>query len=340
MRREFLELLGCSVAGAYVLPSWTTLMATTKLDEIPMRGIYLPGWRAVTQIRIQRIYDFLLQNNLNTLMIDVKNAFGELFYQPKSNLAIEIGAQVATIDGQKRSLDFDSLIGELKNRRIRLVARHTMFVDKKLFKGMNNFALEVGHNQYWVDMGNDEVVNYNLELLAQEMTFGFDEIVLDYIRYPDLPGYGMEDDRCVRIDKVVKTVQQLLKSGNIKLGLQVFGYSAWSHYKSNVGQRISSLQRYVDTIYPMLYPSHFYSGSLGYRVPAEHPFEIISEGYREAKLKVTTDCKIVPMLQCFSYTPERIVQQIKAVAKLKMPGFVCWNPAGNYRKLAAAIQLL
>ncbi len=339
-RREVLLLLGTGILGFVVHPLWGIDQISLKLDSIPIRGIYLPGWRGVNKSRIQRIANFLTENGLNALMIDVKNAFGELFYQPECDLAEAIGAQVKTIDRQKRSLDFDVLASELKSLGIRLIARHTMFVDKTLYKGMPEFALTIGHNQYWVDMKNDSVLEYNLELLEQESTLGFDEIVLDYIRFPDLPGFGDEDDRCDRIDRIVQAAGEVLKRKNVELGLQVFGYSAWSHYKSNVGQRIGTLQKYADTIYPMLYPSHFYSGSLGYRNPSEHPFEIISTGYREAMLKVTTQCQIIPMIQGFSYTPARIASQINAVVQMKMPGFICWNPAGNHRKLVDALKLI
>lgn len=339
-RRELLRLFGCTAVGLVLSPNWAWCQGESPLDTIPVRGIYLPGWKGVNQTRVQKALTFLKENRLNTLMIDVKNAFGELFFEPKSDLAIEIGAQVSTIDGQKRSLDYEALASLLKSNGIRLIARHTMFVDKALFKGKPDFRLTIGHNQYWVDMKSDEVLKYNLELLQQELGLGFDEIVLDYIRFPDLAGYGREDDRCDRIDCVVKRVNEMLKTGSVELGLQVFGYSAWSHYKSNVGQRILTLQRYADNIYPMLYPSHFYSGSLGYSDPEEHPFEVIREGYKEAKLKVTSGCRIIPMIQGFSYTPEKLVQQVNAVIELKMPGFVCWNPAGNHRRLAEALKLV
>ena len=339
-RREALKLLGCSVPWNILLPVPVWTGDSGMLTDIPVRGIYLPGWKGVNQSRVQRIFEFLLANKLNTLMIDVKNALGELFYQPESELALQIGAQVTTIEGQKRSLDLGDLVHEAQKHNIRLIARHTMFVDKALYKGVPEFKLAIGHGQYWVDMKNDAVVDYNLELLSQEMSLGFDEIVLDYIRFPDLPGFGKENDRCDRIDSVVKSSKEVLEGANVQLGLQVFGYSAWSHYKSNVGQRIETLQNYADTIYPMLYPSHFNRGTLGFADPEKHPYEIISAGYREAFVKISTDCRIIPMIQGFSYSPEEITSQINAVKKEKMPGFISWNPSGNHRKLALAMEVL
>jgi len=320
-RREALKLICHSLAGVFILSLPKPGLGLGNEPDVPVRGIYVPGWNGVNQFRIDQLMNFLSSNQLNTLMIDVKNAHGDLFYPPASDLACRIGARVKTRNGALRSLDLDYLTRESKKHGIRLIARHVLFADKVLYENIPGFRLVRNRGQYWVNMENEEVVNYNLELIAQEMQSGFDEIVLDYIRYPDLPGFRTEAIRCARIDHVVQSVKDVLKETGVQLGLQVFGYSAWSHYSSNVGQRIETLQLYSDTIYPMLYPSHFFKGTMGFNAPDEHPFEIISGGYQAAISKITTACKIIPMIQGFSYSPEKIKQQILAVKKRKNAGF-------------------
>ena len=337
-RREALKLIGHSLAGIFMLSLPKPVLGFNNDLEIPIQGIYVPGWNGVNQYRIDQLINFLADNQLNTLMIDVKNAHGDLFFSPVPEMAKQIDAQVKTRNGALRSLDLDYLTRKAKEQGIRLIARHVMFADKVLYDHIPEFRLVSGRGQSWVDMENDKVVNYNLELLTQEMQSGFDEIVLDYIRYPDMPGFRTEAIRCTRIDQIVQSVKEVLKGSSVQLGLQLFGYSAWSHYSSNVGQRIETLQLYADTIYPMLYPSHFHKGTMGFSDPNAHPFEMISGGYRAAISKITTDCKIIPMIQGFSYAPEKIAQQILAVKKDKMPGFICWNPSGNHSQLAQALK--
>ena len=79
---------------------------------------------------------------------------------------------------------------------------------------------------------------------------------------------------------------------------------------------------------------------MGFSDPNKHPYEIISMGYKAAVSKIESDCKIIPMLQCFSYSPENIAKQIIAVKDNHMPGYICWNPSGNYSPLSDALNLL
>lgn len=338
-RRTALKLLGVSLTGVIIASAPVLAFSTTNRYIIPTRGIYVPGWKGVNRYRIDILMDFMIENNLNTLMIDLKDAHGDLFYEPELELAQKIGAQTTTISGQHRSIYLDYLIESTYKNSIRLIGRHVMFSDKKLYNQMPEFRLKRGHKQYWVDMENAQVIDYNMELIRQESKMGFNEIVLDYIRFPDLQGFGTEDNRCNTIDTIVKMVNDILKEAGVGLGLQIFGYSAWSHNSSNVGQRIETLQLYADTLYPMLYPSHFHKGTLGYEDPNRYPFEIISSGYEAAISKITTNCHIIPMLQSFSYSPENISKQIMAVHSLHMPGYICWNPSGNYSKLSQALKL-
>jgi hypothetical protein len=63
-------------------------------------GIYIPGWKAVSRKSVDRLVNFVRRSRLNTLLIDVKNARGELFYTPQSLLARRIRSQARTRDGR------------------------------------------------------------------------------------------------------------------------------------------------------------------------------------------------------------------------------------------------
>ena len=234
-RREALLHLGYTLGGAFAITWSFRSTAINMAHTIHNRGIYVPGWKAVNEHRVAKLLAFMVENNLNTLMIDVKNAYGKLFYKPQSKLAQTINAQTTTVDGHYRALHMGHLLQQAKKYGIRLIARHVMFSDQTLFNQMPTLNIERGFKQYWVNMMHQQVINYNLELLAQEADMGFDEIVLDYIRFPDMNGFGTEQERCNRIDHIVETVSKLLKPKGVKLGLQIFGYSAWSHRFSNVG---------------------------------------------------------------------------------------------------------
>lgn len=319
------------------------LMFPPKLcfGSTKVKGIYAPGWRAVSKTGIDNLVNFANENNINTFMINVKNVRGELFYPAKNSLAKKIDCQVRTAEGSKRSLYFDYLMEQADKNNIRLIARHAMFWDNNLYDGVEKFRLWMReHKRFdekWVDLRKDEVIDYNLELLQEEQKLGFDEIVLDYIRFPDTNRFGNSEEKCCTIDKIVEKASKAVSS--IDFSVQVFGYAAWDYRKAGVGQRVQTLSPHVDIIYPMVYPSHFWPGSLGFENPVEHPYEFVSLGYKEAVKKVKDNTKIMPMIQAFGYLPKNILSQIKAVYDNNMPGFVCWNPTGKYEVLGQAMKL-
>jgi hypothetical protein len=123
----------------------------------------------------------------------------------------------------------------------------------------------------------------------------------------------------------------------------------------------------------MIYPSHYYPGSLGFKNPAEHPYEIVFNSVHEAvkrlqmynakqaeiaassTLAATLDPNLIPStirpwLQDFDlgadYTAPMVRAQIQAVydAASSSPklisGWMLWNPSNVYTKeaLEAAIS--
>ncbi len=298
-------------------------------------GIYVPGWKAVSRNSIDRLVNFVRRNGLNTLMIDVKNARGELFYTPRSLLARRIGSQARTRDGRTVSLPMDYLLDLASHHRLKLIARHVMFRDLRLYQAREDFRLWSKGTQQWVDMRQKGVVEYNLDLLTEEKKFGFSEIALDYIRFPATNKFGAGTEKCAIIDSIVRTARETVGK-DAELGVQVFGYTAWHHRKAGVGQRIPTLAPHVDVVYPMLYPSHFWPGSFGFKDPSRHPYEIIAMGYKAAMGQVGTGTRVIPMIQAFRYSREDVRAQLKAVRDLEMPGYICWNSAGAYERFFPA----
>jgi len=131
-----------------------------------------------------------------------------------------------------------------------------------------------------------------------------------------------------------------------------------------VGQIIEDAYDNFDFIAPMIYPSHFYTGFMGYKNPAAYPYEVIKYSMESALEKLvkheaqnlgmpvtaTTTLyslpsfnrekitkKLRPWLQDFDlgsvYTVEMVKQEMKA---LEDAGFknswMIWNPKNDYRR--------
>ncbi len=299
------------------------------------RAAYFPGWNLVTHSRANKVLSFCEKNNINAIMIDLKNVRGELFFHTGNFTAGYINAEARTAEGYRRIIDMDYLAKESAKRGIKIIGRFVMFRDIRLYQNYPEYQME--SDEHWVDLRKDEVVNYNLSLLYEAGKLPVDEIALDYIRYPDKSGFGNSDQKLDCIEEIVEKCAETVHNSGTELSVYVFGWVAWNR-KENIGQSIPRLAPYVDVIYPMLYPSHFYSGSLGFRNPSNHPYEIIRQGY-EAAAAESGGTTIIPMLQLFWYTPSMILEQLKAVYCNNMPGFGCWNAAGNYKLLTRALSL-
>ena len=102
-----------------------------------------------------------------------------------------------------------------------------------------------------------------------------------------------------------------------------------------IGQRLTDAVGAVDYIDPMMYPSHYASGHLGFANPAEHPIEIISHGLEEglpAFANSTTEVR--PWIQAFNlgaiYDGTMIREEINTVEKYTSAGWLLWNAENRY----------
>ena len=325
-RRQFLGRFGTLAAvpaiatGEELFPSKTT------------QGIYLPGWKAVGSANLSRAERVLDRLGLNTLMVDLKDANGEVFFEADNKIGRAL--QARTAHGHRRTLNFTKLRA-LQDKGIRVLGRHVMFRDRGLYMHSEKLRLHQKRNEYWVDPRLEGALDYNLELLGQSHDICFDEIVLDYIRFPAVNGFGSLEKKCEHIDEVVAEARKHVDA----LGVQVFGWAAWRHEKAGVGQRIPTLDPHIDHVYPMVYPSHFQKGSFGFDDPNEHPGYILRASYKAAIKKVSRPEKVVPMVQSFWYEPEQVRAQLNAVADAEMSGYVAWNARGSYDLLERALAI-
>lgn len=74
---------------------------------------------------------------------------------------------------------------------------------------------------------------------------------------------------------------------NIILSADVFGLVT-NHDIVSIGQNLESFLLYFDYVGPMVYPSHYASGSFGFKRPDDHPYEIIANALKNAHERIDT----------------------------------------------------
>ena len=203
----------------------------------------------------------------------------------------------------------------------------------------------------WVDPASQEVWDYNLEIAKEAIKVGFDEINFDYIRFPSDGNtanivYPFWDGKTLKkeiMKRFFEYINQRLEPLGTPISADLFGLTMSSTNDLGIGQWLENSAPYFDYVCPMVYPSHYPNGFMGFGNPAQHPYEIISTelikgNERLASLSALNPdlklAKIRPWLQDFDmgaiYDGEMIRLQKKATEDGNGFGWLLWNPKNIY----------
>ncbi len=126
------------------------------------------------------------------------------------------------------------------------------------------------------------------------------------------------------------------------ISADLFGQTTSDTGDMGIGQVLENAMSYFDYIDPMVYPSHYISGFLGYPKPAMYPYEVVkyemATAVRRSKVASSSPLLMRPWLQAFDlgaiYTPEMVRIQIKATYDAGLTSWILWNAGSVYNKSA------
>lgn len=301
-----------------------------------VKAIYVTSQTAQLDERMAELIKLIDETEINAIVINTKEPFGAKIYP-----------------------ELKELITQLHEKNIWVIARHVVFQDDDLAKRKPELSLKRdngtnwrdkgGHG--WVDPASQEVWQYNLNIAQQTLALGFDEINLDYIRFPtdgDLNNIIYPSwDKVKPREEVLRDFLRWFKRGlqtqspYVVLSIDVYGETFLRDVAGNTGQRIKILAPEVDVIAPMVYPSHYRSGNFGQANPAKAPYQVVKGTLEKGKsLLVDSPQTVVrPWLQDFhlgaQYTPAMVRAQITATTDAGYyNGFMLWNPKNIYSEAA------
>ena len=254
-------------------------------DRVKVKGIYVTGNMAGTS-NMDNLISLVDRTELNTMVIDIKNDEGRVVYQMDSPIVSELGS------AQKLVADMPALVKKCREHGIYLIGRIVAFKDPFLAENRPELAL---HNQdgsvfrdksglAWVNPYSREVWEYLMEIAAQAVAVGFDEIQFDYIRFSTDSGMSKVDfgpeaagrDKEGTITEFTAYAAQALHQLGVPVSADVYGIIIDSELDASiVGQDYYEMAKYLDYISPMVYPSHYGPGNLGLAVPDAQPYETI-----------------------------------------------------------------
>jgi len=302
------------------------------LEPFQAKAIYVPLHYLRSRERMIGYLDFIAATELNAIVVDVKGDFGFIAWDSQVDLVSEVGADDWFTDSW---MPLDEFIAEAKARNIYTIARMVVFKDNPLAHGKPEWAAVTEDGSVWLDgeeLGwanpfREEVWEYNIELAKEVADFGFDELNLDYIRFPSDGDVG-----ATAIREFMTRLSGALQPYGVFVSADVFGLTIWVRPDSDmrIGQRIIDVAPQVDYLAPMVYPSTFIPGNLGYDNPSAQPYGVVFRSQEEAETLVPPYVKVRPWLQGYWYSLEEMQLLKQAAVDSQPTGGAWWNAGGKY----------
>jgi len=319
------------------------------------RGIYLSSWTVASPDKLESLLGLARQNQINTLVIDLKDSRGLVAYDSQVPLVNQLQTKEARINNLKQ------ILSSLNSRGFYLIARLSIFQDTELAEKNPAWALRNkktgkiwrdNKGLAWVDPAAVGVWDYNLAIAKEVFVLGFNEINFDYVRFPsdgDISqiAYPVWDSKMPKAE-VIRQFFAYQKQVLEKYGprsIDLFGLTLWhadDQKDMNIGQLLVNALPYFDYICPMVYPSHYPSDFEGFANPAQYPYEIIYRSLNKAQPILTQQnaqkganrVYLRPWLQAFdlgaTYDLPMIEKEIQAASDGGGFGWLLWNAGNDY----------
>jgi hypothetical protein len=367
----------------------------TKLENPPeiIKAVYVTGWSAGSKPYLNYLLNLFETTEINAVVIDIKDYSGKVSYKTDASEVKKYNLYNYAIS------DIDSLVRFFHNKNIYVIGRISVFEDpayararpelaiydvKKTFSSklainpktgvltqndLKPILWEDNNKLSWLDPASVEVWDYNISLAKDIFYHGFDEVNFDYIRFPsdgETKNMGFPVwNRKTPLAQIIKEFFGYLRKeldGDV-ISVDLFGQTTVDRADMGIGQILEDALENFDYISPMLYPSHYANGFIGFKNPAEYPYEVVKysmdsallrkriylnkikesilgEEPWEMKIPSPIEIKLAefrPWLQDFNmganYTAEMVQQEIKAMQDSlgsDYRGYMLWNPSNIY----------
>ncbi len=296
------------------------------LEPRVVRAVRVSRYVAMDWDEYQALLDQVEGTAVNAVIFDTKDETGTTLYRSQVPTANEVGAVREVYDPER-------YIAAAKDRGLYTITRIVSFEDE-VWTAAKPEAKLAG---YWVDARNRDNWEYPLGLAVEACELGFDEIQFDYVRFPTGRAAQQaartdptdEEERVGTITAFLQEARSRLHPMGCALSAAIFGIVVSAPDDQGIGQRPEDLSPYVDAVSPMVYPSHYSPGWLGYADPNDYPGAVTADALEDAAPRLSRGTLLRPWLQAFYYNGSQVKAGIFA-AEERGHGWLLWNAGGNY----------
>jgi hypothetical protein len=304
-----------------------------------VKGVRVYASVAGSPTAYNNLLDMIDGTAVNTLVFDTKEESGAVLYGSQVPDAQAAGAVINTYDVHQ-------VLAAAKERGLHTITRIVTFQDNYWApahpeQAAHNTATGGVWTNYngvaWLDPTDRASWEYPIALGVEACHLGFDEVQFDYVRFPsdgDISVLGYDEP--VDADTRVQTVAAFLAEARDRLHAEgcvvsadVFAIVLSVSDDEGIGQRVQEVSASVDAISPMIYPSHYSNGWLGFDSPNDHPSEVVSQALSAGMPKLQGGL-LRPWLQAFYYDGDQIAEEI-AQAESRGLGWMLWNATSDFQ---------
>ena len=250
---------------------------------VKVKGLFYNLWYPEDNA-LRKCIDYIESTELNAIVIDIKCDNGRVMFQTDNEL-IPVGSQltdsqISNIYGPTDYANLQEAVADLNARGIYAIARLVSFKDNIHARNSPESAIVNNRGEVWRDNNDVRWLNphnrdnwdFLVAIASEAAKIGFDEIQLDYVRFP-LEGrlgeinYGSASEEATRY-QIISEFVAYMRDEMVKLGVRtsadIFGISAISDRDAgHIGQNVQLLLPSLHYLSPMIYPSHFANSSNG-----------------------------------------------------------------------------
>jgi len=352
---------------APTLSGTTTAPATPESPAVQVKGLYVTAWSAGMADRLAHYIELCDTTEINALVIDVKDDRGQITFLNSIEGAAQASSNIIP--------DIEQMLALLKEHGVYAIARLSCFKDPLWSRLHPELALRSARGAPWKDAdGNTWLDPYNTAsweylaaVAAEAARLGFDEIQLDYVRFPTAGNLkdiaygeaGAEKTKAEAIVGFLRHIRAALDGTGARLSVDIFGITAIHRGDyEDIGQDPAALAGIADFICPMVYPSHFankrqngvgqFINETLFEAPDLQPYDVVKITLLLLRNSLSSGVKsagIRPWLQDFTasylgngyyqtYTVQQVREQIQAVYDAGFNEWILWNAAGVYSEEA------
>ena len=300
-----------------------------EIEPFSARAVHIDG--PSMRDDFDRFVEMAMDTELNSLMIDLKDETGNVWYDTANPLALEVGADM-------EAYQLEASVTRAHDLGLYVIGRLVLFNDPVAAVGKPELAVWDSVNdtpyetngQFFLDPTDPEARQYGMDLAVEACEAGVDEIQFDYVRFPDDRRDAATFDEGVNPDTRISTISSFLTDAvetlrpmGCAVAADIFGYLTTAANDGGIGQRWEEVASVVDVVSPMLYPSHYHPEFFGF--PSDdNPGEVVKQALADGMRRLPRNIVVRPWLQDFGYDVAKVRAQIDSTEQYGL-GWMLWN---------------